>query len=105
MTSGDDYDAAAEQVHLFERLGTCRELATLLSLTLKNNDISKYVGDVNIQASRERVREIQYLLLVLADALSVAMVNSTVPSNEVLAGMLQWSKEEIRTWPEGSGTD
>jgi hypothetical protein len=97
MSSDQDYDAAAEQVHLFKRLGICGELATLLSTTLKNTDISKYVDDSNIEASRERVREIQYLLLVLADALSAAMVHTTVPSNEALIGMLEWCKAEALT--------
>lgn len=94
MISDGDYDAAAEQIHLFKRLGICRELAKLLSTTLNKTDISKYVDDSNIVASRERVREIQYLLLVLADALSSAMEHTTVPSNEVLVGMLEWCKEE-----------
>jgi hypothetical protein len=89
-----NYDAQAEQIYLFKRLGICHELAKILCSTLKNNDISQHVGNANTDGV-SKVREIQYQLLVLSEAICAAMDHTKVPSNETLAATLEWCKEQL----------
>lgn len=88
-----EYNAQAEQVHLFERLNLCRELTRALCEELKNNELSQYCGDAST-ATVVKVRGIQWNWIVLAEQLHAAMENTKIPSNEDLAVTLEWVREQ-----------
>jgi hypothetical protein len=95
MTSQKSYDAQNEQIYLFERLGVCRDLAAVLCVILKNNELSQYVDKADPEAGREKIREIQWQLNVLSEAISAALDNTKMPSNEVLLKTLDWIKNDM----------
>ncbi|MGE8491723.1 MULTISPECIES: hypothetical protein [unclassified Comamonas] len=96
MTSQTSYYAQNEQIYLFERLRICRDLAAVLCASLKNNELSQYIDKADAEAGREKIREIQWRLNVLAEAISAALDNTKTPSNEVLLKTLEWVKNDMQ---------